>query len=469
MVAVRSGALLGLRVGKPFMIILLFKTNLLSILPQLRTFGYQVKKSWNVGLINSLFSTQAANAIIQTPIIDSTGQDILVWTLTPAGEFSSKSAYKHCFNNLQLPRRQRPKIVPQQTIMLLNQVWRDKQMAPRVQTFAWRLLRKAIPTGKRASKLSKHIQENCSRCGAPKDEMHMLFLCPFSKAAWFCSPWYIKIEFLAAHHRSIHDMIEALLNSGHPHITLTTLYTFLWCLWKARNDALFCRKLCRPSQVYAASNAIIQATKLEVVASIEENKPAPPEAHMPQSILQNPRFSGNTVFCDAAWEIQQNLSTKPAGIGVVIQAQSSNHFQQLHVSAMSPPASSPLQAETYGLLLATMLTDVLHIQDPYFYTDCSVLASAALATNIFSAPGHWENRPLLAQIQASPSFHQNNIGHINRNENIKAHHLARLALKIKSRPVAFRCLCSGSEACTSRDVLSQISVFPFTLLSVKCT
>ena len=41
-------------------------------------------KSWNVELINSLFSPDAAKAIIQTPIIHSSGQDTLVWTLTPA-------------------------------------------------------------------------------------------------------------------------------------------------------------------------------------------------------------------------------------------------------------------------------------------------------------------------------------------------------------------------------------------------
>lgn len=188
------------------------------------------EKQWNASLINSLFTSQTASAILQTPIINAAGQDTLVWKLTPAGNWSSKSAYTHCFNNLQLPPRQRPKIVPQQTLALLNQVWKDKQMAPRVQTFAWRLLRKALPTGKRASKLSKRIKENCSRCGNVEDKMHMLFLCPFSKAAWFCSPWYIKTELIAACHCSIPDMIQTLLNSGHPQINLTSLYTFLWCL-----------------------------------------------------------------------------------------------------------------------------------------------------------------------------------------------------------------------------------------------
>jgi hypothetical protein len=64
-------------------------------------------------------------------------------------------------------------------------------------------------------------------------------------------------------------MIYALLTSGHPQIKPTTLYTFLWCLWKARNDTLFCRKVSRPSQVFAAANAIISATKLEIRSSTD--------------------------------------------------------------------------------------------------------------------------------------------------------------------------------------------------------
>jgi hypothetical protein len=101
------------------------------------------QKIWNENLITSLFSPEIANVILQTPIIDAEGQDTLVWKLTPAGHHSSKSAYKHCYDNLQLPPRQRPKVVNPQIISLLNQVWEDKDMAPRIQTFAWRLLRKA--------------------------------------------------------------------------------------------------------------------------------------------------------------------------------------------------------------------------------------------------------------------------------------------------------------------------------------
>ena len=130
-------------------------------------------------------------------------------------------------------------------------------MEPRVQTFAWRLLRRALPTSKRASKFSKHISENCVRCGNQEDEMHIFFLCPFSKATWFSSPWYIRTEVLVEHNHSIPQMINALLHSAHPHINITSLYTFLRCLWKTQNDAMFGRKFCKPSQVYPVAKALL--------------------------------------------------------------------------------------------------------------------------------------------------------------------------------------------------------------------
>ena len=173
-------------------------------------------------------------------------------------------------------------------------------MSPRVQTFAWRLLRKALPTGKRAGKFSKHIQPECSRCGLLEDEMHMLFLCPFSKAAWFCHPWYIRTETLAALHHNIPGMIQFLLSSSHPQINVDSLYTFLWCLWKARNDCLFNRKCSRPIHVFAASNAIMQGSKLEGPRFLEDNK-ATKHSH-PSGVLAQitSNHVGNSIFCDAA-------------------------------------------------------------------------------------------------------------------------------------------------------------------------
>jgi hypothetical protein len=301
-----------------------------------------------------------------------------------------------------------------------------------------------------------------------EDEMHILFLCPFSKAAWYCHPWYIRTETLAALHYNVPDMIQALLSSSHPQINPESLYTFLWCLWKARNDCRFNRKCARPTQVFAASNAIVQGSKIEG-HHLPEDHESSKQPHPSEALIRIPsNLACNSIFCDAAWKLQQGHSSAPAGIGIFIQMEHGQHCKHLYVSAMSPTASSALQAEAFGLVLATKIADLLNLQEPHFYTDSSILASAAAATSIVNAPGHWAIRPLLASIQASNSFHANKISHIHRSSNVKAHHQARLATKIKSRTLSIRCLSSDMDHCPGKDILSVSSVNPFTLLSVKC-
>ena len=130
-------------------------------------------------------------------------------------------------------------------------------MIPRVQTFAWRLLRKALATGKRAGRFSARIDSNCSRCGGEEDEMHLFFLCPFAKAAWYSRPWFIKTELIFNDHHLLPDMIHFLLSSNHPCISVKTLYTFLWCLWKSRSDFLFNKIKVHPTRIFSVASALL--------------------------------------------------------------------------------------------------------------------------------------------------------------------------------------------------------------------
>jgi hypothetical protein len=263
-------------------------------------------------------------------------------------------------------------------------------------------------------------------------------------------------------------MIQALLSSGHPDINITSLYTFLWSLWKARNDCLFNRKHSRPAQIFAVSNAIMQGTKLEG-SDLPEDKQNLQQLNSLGPAVQTPsNLVGVTIFCDAAWNLQESAQMAQAGIGVFIKMEHNIHCKHLYISARSPPASSPLQAEAFGLWLATMLAEILQIQEPQFFTDSSILASAAAATNIITAPGHWIIRPLIAAIQESSSFQPSKIAHIHRSYNVKAHHQARVATRIQTNDLSFRCLCSDSNQCPIKGLFSVTSVAPFTLLSVKC-
>jgi hypothetical protein len=184
----------------------------------------------------------------------------------------------------------------------------------------------------------------------------------------------------------------------------------------------------------------MQGAKLENMVSSEDHR-STCSAVQHLSTQQDPSsVAGTTIFCDAAWKIEKNMESTPAGIGIIITTDCNQHYKQLHVSALSPPASSPLQAEAFGLLLATMLAERLSIQEPTYFTDCLALALEVGATSIFNTKGHWIIRPLLAAIQESSAFQDDKIAHANRCYNVKAHHQAQLALKIQSRPLAIRCL-----------------------------
>jgi hypothetical protein len=142
-------------------------------------------------------------------------------------------------------------------------------------------------------------------------------------------------------------MIQDLLTSQHPQINFTMLYTFMWCLWKALNNSLFCKLVSWPSQIYAAGNAIIKGTNLEDNNSTylqgNENTQEPMQTpHTIPRTLQDDSFTGNVIYCNAAWERQAMANKSRAGIGVIIHMQNNQHLQQMHVSALSPPAFSPL-------------------------------------------------------------------------------------------------------------------------------
>jgi hypothetical protein len=120
--------------------------------------------------------------------------DILCWKLTPNGKYTSKSAYKACLQVLQESGAPSPAPVCNQVKIILKQVCKAKEMIPRVKTFIWRILRRAIPTGDQASRYSKHIEKCCFRCGLSEIEFQLFSLCPFAKAAWFLNPWFFRSE-----------------------------------------------------------------------------------------------------------------------------------------------------------------------------------------------------------------------------------------------------------------------------------
>ena len=80
---------------------------------------------------------------------------------TPSGQCTSKSAYNVFVQNQQLPSSSARRTITDTEKQILLQLWKNSNMPPRVKTFSWRLIRRALATGLRASRFSNHIKKEC--------------------------------------------------------------------------------------------------------------------------------------------------------------------------------------------------------------------------------------------------------------------------------------------------------------------
>ena len=263
----------------------------------------------------------------------------------------------------------------------------------------------------------------------------------------------------------------------------------MWCLWKSRNDNRFCRKSRSPLQVFAAGEAILKETSLEVttpplingaMVSTETNKAVLAKDHAEnqnqftlqatptpgKTIMDISNLSGPIVYSDVAWSLGSEGGPAVAGLGIFIQFPGDRQCKHLCISAISPPATSAIQAEAFGIMLATKMAEMLQLQQITLLTDNATLASTLAANRLILAPGHWTIRPQLAYITTSSSFDATRIYHINRSYNFRAHHQARLALKIRNSLFRFSCLCSGNATCLNADLAALTSVLQCTIVYV---
>lgn len=188
------------------------------------------QKRWNRDLIFSLFQEPLASHIVILYIIDDETKDLLCWALSPNGICSSKSAYKLCLQEIYAHPRTAPVDVSPDLKNFLKTIWKQKNLLPRVQTFAWRLLSRALPTGMRVRSFSIHISQNYCGCAQPEDDIHLFFLCDFARAAWFSSPWFLRSDILVQGHSTMHSILIHLVTMGHPHASLQNVLNFLWCI-----------------------------------------------------------------------------------------------------------------------------------------------------------------------------------------------------------------------------------------------
>lgn len=215
-------------------------------------------KTWNRQLLTNPFGADKANSVAQIPIAADNNDDILIWKYTPLGICTSKSAYQ-----IFCPSYYGHNAGPHQTLSdrtrsIIQALWLNKEMPPRVQVFGRRLMRNAIPSGLRASTRSIHIDRRCCRCGEDETGFHLFFSCHFVHAVWFASPLGLHVEGLMQQGlQEVEEVVHHMMITYKTDHSLAIIFNILWSIWKARNNLVFNRKQCAPLLVLYAANTLL--------------------------------------------------------------------------------------------------------------------------------------------------------------------------------------------------------------------
>lgn len=117
-----------------------FLDNVASTLANLRVSDciLQEKKSWNMPFLHSIFNQQVVEHIIKTPLYSSVREDRLIWKKEINGEYSVRSAYHLCMNELLDTSHFKMQ-------GSWDLIWKLK-VPSKVKNLIWRICRNCLPT-----------------------------------------------------------------------------------------------------------------------------------------------------------------------------------------------------------------------------------------------------------------------------------------------------------------------------------
>lgn len=441
---------------------------------------YPQTKTWNIPLIQCLFGSQNASLVSCIPVYDYDSSDMLIWKHNPAGVCTTKSAY-HNFRPALSPNVQiQNASFTGTTKNLLQVIWKNKVLPPRVQTFAWRLLRQALPTAQRAASRSSHIQPFCKRCGQLEDDIHLFFSCEFVRAVWFVSPLAIRTDYLLSTVQNLTpEVINTIFTTYQDQNSLAIIFLILWNIWKARNDIVFNNKEWTVLQVINAAKAMLNEQDLEYKSHGEKREVR--ESLLPGRFslqIEMNRFKeGPNVFTDAAWRdislsgdsIYAGLQ-QHAGLGIFVHLSAGGQHKAIFIAAAST-ASSVIQAEARALELGAQIAKALNLHRTNFLTDNQVLAEAAARRCPEDYPGHWTIRDSLSAFIKHTKEADPRVFKLSRPSNKDAHRQAQDGYNLpNSGACIFTCVgvSHDKDSCPVIQCIAHLNVQCCTLLSVTC-
>ncbi|KAL0843027.1 hypothetical protein Bca101_016272 [Brassica carinata] len=283
--------------------------------------------------------------------------DKLVWLGTKNGEYSTKSGYYaavDCENFFE--------VGPTGTdFNWKKNVW-ELDVSPKIKTFAWKLLKGALPVGERLADRHIPIDPTCKRCGASESITHLFFQCQYSRKVWRLAPFVSTVEI-----SGILDLVSSwtplCFNQCLPPSGLTGKSLapwIMWSLWKARNRFLFEGFSISPEDTLSTAISMAREWESQVTKETPLKRRIPIQPRIP---------AGTTVIrSDASWTPGGTM----AGLGWATFSNDGIETANKRVSFVA----SALMAEGLALLEAVRTGHRDGLQSVVFESDSAQIIKA---------------------------------------------------------------------------------------------
>ena len=169
--------------------------------------------------------------IVATPLYPSVHEDRLIWKKENNGEYSVRSAYRLCMNELLDTSHFKVEGA-------WDLIWKLK-VPPRAKNLLWRICRNCFPTRKRLRDKGVNCTTVCALYNMEEeDSVHMLFNCVGIRNIWsMWSAFTSIIHILDGDHDS-KDIVFKILQVL-PHEDASLFGCVIWSIWKQRKNKIW--------------------------------------------------------------------------------------------------------------------------------------------------------------------------------------------------------------------------------------
>jgi len=187
------------------------------------------------------------NQVVNTPLYPSVHDDRLVWTKENDGEYSVRSAYKMCMQELLDVNHFKAQ-------GNWDLIWKLK-VPPKVKNFIWRVCRNTLPTRLRLKEKGVNCDPTCALCNlTEEDSFHIFFRCPGSCNIWsMCDFFNTENNVInqGQENASVIFQLLQVLNGDEAAL----FCCILWSIWKQRNNKVW-------NDVTEAQVAVLERAKV---------------------------------------------------------------------------------------------------------------------------------------------------------------------------------------------------------------